>query len=185
MLPHTTPSTVARQVWVFGGYCVCAAVLTSPVVFHLTTQISIAHKIPGWVPGDGDPRHSLWMLWFTKHSVFELDRFPLFIDALFYPRGADLRYLSLIILPLLLSLPLVRLVGLIAAYNRLTLLSLASVGYASLLLVNYPRKDGWAACVSGLIMAHLGYPERIQDGWPQSRRYERERELTALVSPYI
>jgi hypothetical protein len=161
MFPHTTRSTVARKVWVFEVYCVCADVLTSPVVFHLTTHIPIAHQIPGWMPGDGDPRHSLWMLWFTKHSVFELDRFPLFSDALFYPRGADLRYLSLIILSLLLSLPFVQLVGLIAAYNQLTLLSLSSAGYASLLLINYPRKDGRAACVSGLIMAHLGYPERI------------------------
>jgi len=52
-------------------------------------------------------------------------------------------------------------------------------------LTAYFMKDGRAACVSGLIMIHLGYPERIQAGWPQSRRDERERELAALLSPRI
>jgi hypothetical protein len=58
-------SRVTFHVLVFGGYLLLALALTYPVVFHLTTHISIAHQIPGWVPGDGDSWYSLWVLWFT------------------------------------------------------------------------------------------------------------------------
>jgi hypothetical protein len=46
-------------------------------------------------------------------------------------------------------------------------------------------KGGSPACVSGPIMAHPGYLERIRGGWPQSRCYERERQLAALLLPRI
>ena len=78
---------VTMHVSVFGGYLLLAIALTYPVAFHLTTHIPIAHQLPGWVSGDGDPWYSLWMLWFTKHSLIELGRLPLFSDALFHPRG--------------------------------------------------------------------------------------------------
>ena len=151
------PRRVARHLLVLCGYFFLTVVVTYPVAFHLTTHIPIAHQIPGWAPGDGDPWYSLWMLWFTKHSLVELGRLPLFSDALFYPRGADLRYFSLIMFPLLLSLPLVYLAGLIAAYNLLILLSLAAAGYATFLLVQYLTKDGRVAFISGLIFAFCPY----------------------------
>jgi hypothetical protein len=81
----------------------------------------------------------------------------LFSDALFYPRGVDLRYFSLIMFPLLLSLPLVYLVGLIAAYNFLILLSLAAAGYGTFLLVQYLTKDGRVAFVSSMVFAFCAY----------------------------
>src|SRR5882724_186298 len=151
------PRRVARHLLVLCGYFFLTVVVTYPVAFHLTTHIPIAHQIPGWAPGDGDPWYSLWMLWFTKHSLVELGRLPLFSDALFYPRGADLRYFSLIMFPLLLSLPLVYLAGLIAAYNLLILLSLAAAGYATFLSVQYLTKDGRVAFISGLIFAFCPY----------------------------
>jgi hypothetical protein len=49
----------------------------------------------------------------------------------------------------------------------------------------YLTKGGSPACVSGPIMAQPGYLERIRGGWPQSRRYERERQLAALLLPRI
>jgi hypothetical protein len=83
-------SMVTYHVSVCGGYLLLAIPLTYPVAFHLTTRIPIAHQIPGWAPGDGDPWHSLWVLWFSKHSLVELGRLPLFSNAVFYPRSADL-----------------------------------------------------------------------------------------------
>jgi hypothetical protein len=151
------PRRVARHLLVLCGYIFLTVAVTYPVAFHLTTHIPIAHQIPGWAPGDGDPWYSLWMLWFTQHSLVELGRLPLFSDALFYPRGVDLRYFSLIMFPLLLSLPPVYLAGLIAAYNLLVLLSLAAAGYATFLLVQYLTKDGRVAFVSGLIFAFCPY----------------------------
>jgi hypothetical protein len=150
-------SRVTFHVLVFGGYLLLALALTYPVVFHLTTHIPIAHHIPGWVPGDGDPWHSLWVLWFTQHSLVDLGRPPLFSDALFYPGGADLGYLSLVLFPLLLSFPLVQFAGVVAAYNLLILFSLTAAGYATFLLVRYLAKDGRVAFASGLIFAFCPY----------------------------
>jgi hypothetical protein len=150
-------SRVTFHVSVFGGYLLLAIALTYPVAFHLTTHIPITNQIPGWVPGDGDPWHSLWVLWFTKHSLVELGHLPFSSDALFYPRGADLRDFGLVIFPLLVSLPLVQLIGLIAAYNLLILISLAAAGYATFLLVHYLMQDWRVAFVSGLIFAFCPY----------------------------
>ena len=72
------------------------------------------------------------------------------------PGASDLGYFSLFIFPLLLSLPLVQLMGLIVPYNLLILLSLAAAGYATFLLVQYLTKDG-VAFVSGLIFAFCPY----------------------------
>ena len=35
------------------------------------------------------------------------------------------------------------------------------------------------------IMVHPGYPEHLSDAWPQSHRYKRHGELTALTSPRV
>jgi chitin disaccharide deacetylase len=35
------------------------------------------------------------------------------------------------------------------------------------------------------IMVHPGYCDSVLDNWPQSRRYKREQELTALTSPRV
>jgi hopanoid biosynthesis associated protein HpnK len=35
------------------------------------------------------------------------------------------------------------------------------------------------------VMLHPGYRDGIVDGWPMSRRYDRERELRALTSPRV
>src|SRR5262245_44192656 len=131
MQVRAVPRRGARHLLGLAGYIFLTVVVTYPVAFHLTTHIPIAHQIPGWAPGDGDPWYSLWLLWFTEHSLAELGRLPLFSDALFYPRGIDLGYLSLVMLPLLLSVPLVALAGPIAAYNLLILLSLVMAGYAT------------------------------------------------------
>ena len=148
---------VTFHVSVFGGYLLLAIALTYPVAFQLTTHIPIAHQGPAWVSGHGDPWYSLWMLWFTKYSLTELGRLPLFSDALFYPRGADLGYFSLLIFPLILSIPFVHFLGLIVAYNLLIILSLAAAGYATFLLAQYLTKDGRVAFVSGLIFAFCPY----------------------------
>mgnify|MGYP005852161585 CR=1 FL=1 len=142
---------------ILGCYVLLASALTYPVAFHLTTHIPIVHQIPGWAPGDGDPWHSLWGLWFAKYSLFERGRLPLFTDDIFYPRGVDLGYATWVMVPLLLSLPLVSLIGLVATYNVLILASLALAGYSAFLLVHHLTKDRKAAFVSGLIFAFSPY----------------------------
>jgi hypothetical protein len=150
-------SRLVCHVGIFGAYFLLAVILTFPVAFYLTSHIPIVHHIPGWVAGDGDPWHSLWIFWFVNHSLLELGRLPFSTELLFYPRGTDLMYLSLIILPLLLSLLLVPLVGLITAYNLLILFSLAGAGYGTYLLVHYLTQDKAAAFIAGLVFAFSPY----------------------------
>jgi hypothetical protein len=142
---------------IVSAYLLFAVILTLPLALYLTTHIPIEHQLPGWMTGDGDPWHSLWILWFVNHSLLELGRLPFSTDMLFYPRGMDLMYFSLIALPLLLALTLVPVVGLITTYNVLVLLSLAGAGYGAFLLVHYLTRDRGAAFIAGLVFAFSPY----------------------------
>jgi hypothetical protein len=145
----------AMMAWL--GYLGLSVALTYPVALGLATHIPIAHQIPGWMPGDGDPWHSLWMLWFADVSLFERGTLPFATELLFFPRGADLSYFALVILPLLIALPLVRLVGVVATYNLLIILSLAAAGYAAFRLVDRLVQDKRAAFLAGMVFAFCPY----------------------------
>lgn len=142
---------------ILGTYVLLAVALTYPVAWHLNTHIPIAHQIPGWAPGDGDPWHSLWELWFVKSSLLARGQFPLYTDNIFYPRGADLGYNLWVVVPLIFSVPLTALIGLVATYNVLILGFLALAGYAAFLLVHHLTMDRRAAFVSGVIFAFSPY----------------------------
>jgi hypothetical protein len=172
---HPTHSTISCHLWDFGTYFVCAAALTSPVGSQFTTYIRVAHRIPSWAPSNG-------IVW---RSLFDLSHLPFVGDALFCCEGVSPGCLSLITLPPLLSRLFVQAMGVVAAYNFLIPLYQASAGSASFPVVHYLTKAGRAACVSGPLLTHPRHPERMQDGWPQSRRHERERELAALLLPRI
>jgi len=144
---------VTRDIPIILGYLLLAVILTYPVALHLWTHVPIFQETSGWATDERDPWHSLWLLWYTHYSLVEQGQLPFSTDLLFYPKGADLMYLSFIILPLLLSLPLISLVGLIAAYNLLILFSLAAAGYGTFLFVNYLTGDRRAAFVAGLVFA--------------------------------
>jgi hypothetical protein len=135
------------------GYLVLALLMTYPVAWHIGTHILAAQQMPTLAPDDRDPWHSLWVLWFTKHSLFELGQLPFSTDLLFYPRGTDLAYLGFIIFSVLLALPFVQLFGLITAYNLLILFSLTAAGYTGFLLVRYLTQDQRAAFVAGMVFA--------------------------------
>jgi hypothetical protein len=155
--PQSGVPRLLCHVGVFSAYLVVALVLTLPVACYFTSHIPIVHHIPGWVAGDGDPWHVLWTFWFVQHSLVELGRLPFSTDILFYPRGTDLMYLSLIVLPLLLALLLVQFVSLITAYNLLLLLSLAGAGYGVFLLVHDLTHERGPAFTAGLVFAFSPY----------------------------
>jgi hypothetical protein len=146
-------SKIARDILVFLGYLLLAVILTYPVVLHLGTHIPVFQETSGWVTDERDPRHSLWLLWYTRYSLVELGRLPFSTELLFYPKGADLMYVSFIILSLLFFVPLISLVGLIAAYNLLIPFSLAGAGFATFLLVTYLAQNRRAAFVAGIVFA--------------------------------
>jgi hypothetical protein len=131
--------------------------LTYPVAPRLATHVPIAHQIPGWVPGDGDPWQSLWGLWFIARSLLGEGRLPLHTDDLFYPLGVDLSAVVLVLLPLLLAVPLVAALGPVIAYNAMVIGALALAGYATFLLATRVVGHRGAAFVAGVIFAFSPY----------------------------
>jgi hypothetical protein len=63
---------VALHVALAGAYLVVALALTYPVVLHPRSTMPIAHQIPDWRPGDGDPWQALWAIW-SRWKTLRLD----------------------------------------------------------------------------------------------------------------
>ena len=63
--PVRLPTRVTiRHLVVVSGYAIATLVMTYPVMSVLTRAIPIDHQIEGWYPGDVDPWHALWILWY-------------------------------------------------------------------------------------------------------------------------
>jgi hypothetical protein len=124
---------------------------------HPHSTIPIDHQIPGWAPGDGDPWQSLWALWLVRRSLVSTGRLPLVTDLIFYPLGADLWYVLLILPPAAVALALWELMGLIATYNVMVVGSLALAGYAAFLLVRRVSGSSIGAFLGGIVFAFSPY----------------------------
>lgn len=131
--------------------------MTYPVAARPGSHVPIAHQIPGWMPGDGDPWQSLWGLWFIARSLLAEGRLPFHTDDLFYPLGVDLSVVVLVLLPLLLAVPLVALLGPVIAYNAMMIGALALAGYATFLLAGRVVGHRGAAFLAGVIFAFSPY----------------------------
>jgi hypothetical protein len=147
----------ALHVGVVGAYVLLALALTYPVAIRPRSSIPIAHQIPHWAPGDGDPWQALWGFWLLRRSLAAGSGLPVTTELLFYPLGADTSYIALILVPGLIALPLMTAAGLVATYNLLIVGSLAMAGYGAFLLV-------WRIChgtgpsfVGGLVLAFSPY----------------------------
>jgi hypothetical protein len=147
----------ALHLGVLGSYVLLALALTYPVVLHPRSTIPIAHQIPHWVPGDGDPWQALWGFWFLGHSLATEGRIPLTTNLLFYPLGTDTAYVSLVLIPGLIALPLMAVAGLVATYNLLLVGALALAGYGAFLLVRRICRSAGPAFVGGLVFAFSPY----------------------------
>jgi hypothetical protein len=136
---------------------IVALALTYPVVLHPRSSIPIAHQIPGWAPGDGDPWQSLWAFWLVRHSLVDAHRLPLYTDLIFYPLGVELWYVVLILPPAAVALGLQALVGLVATYNILIVGALALAAHAAFLLVRHVSGHRLGAFLGGLVFAFSPY----------------------------
>ncbi|MGH7334654.1 MAG: hypothetical protein ACREKS_18295, partial [Candidatus Rokuibacteriota bacterium] len=148
---------VALHLGVLGAYLLLALALTYPVVLHPRSTIPIAHQIPHWVPGDGDPWQALWGFWFLGHSLATMGRIPLTTELLFSPLGTDISYVTLVLIPGLIALPLMTVAGLVASYNLLVVGALALAGYGAFLLVRRICRRAGPAFVGGLVFAFSPY----------------------------
>jgi hypothetical protein len=142
---------------VLGAYVLLTLVLTYPVVLHPSSTIPIAHQIPKWAPGDGDPWQSLWGFWFFQHALATSGRIPFTTDLIFYPLGTDIGYVAFVLLTGLISLPLVAVAGIVIAYNAIMVGGLALAGYGTFLLVRRICGCALPAFVGGLVFAFSPY----------------------------
>jgi hypothetical protein len=148
---------VALHVALAGAYLVVATALTYPVVLHPRSTIPIAHQIPDWRPGDGDPWQALWAIWMMTDALLRTGRVPMSTNLIFHPLGVDMWYAPATLPVVLPALPLVRMAGIVFAYNAMMIGSLALAGYAAFLLVRRLTGDPVGAFVGGLVFAFCPY----------------------------
>lgn len=151
---------------IIAGYTLLTFVLTYPMILYLTTHIPFNPYISTdfnskkeLIPGVGDHWYFMWALGFIEHLLVGSRRWSLFTDAIFYPRGVDLTYHTLLGfgVPLAVSIPFVHFLGVILTYNLFTICSFILTAYSTFLLVRYLIKDSRAAFVSGVIFAFSPY----------------------------
>ena len=104
-------------------FAALSAVLMWPLLVHPTTAM------PGTAV-DHDVVSFVWNLWWTKHALFELHRFPLRCGYVLAPFGADLRLHTYSLLHGLVSLPLQPLLGVVGAFNAITFATLVANGWS-------------------------------------------------------
>ncbi len=114
-------------------YSFLACLVTWPLPLHLHTHLAAME----YGELGQDVWQHAWNMWWVHQALLVEHTNPYQTTALFYPHGASL-YMHSLNLPLgLLGLPLLPLLGIVATYNILTLLTMVLVGYCSFLLARH------------------------------------------------
>jgi hypothetical protein len=138
---------LARHAAPFLFYLLIALFATFPLLLHLHSRLPAVSGEQGQ-----DVWQSVWNIWWVHRALFVEHTNPYQTDMLFYPQGAGL-ILHTLNLPLaLVGALLIPLVGVVASYNLVTLLTLALAGYCSFLLARYLTGNSLAALVAGTIV---------------------------------
>jgi hypothetical protein len=134
-------------------YFLFTLIFTFPLFLHISTSTPLADQ-------QGDQFQSMWMFWWFKTALLNLNTNPLYTDFLFYPQGSSLIYhmpifLSLLALPFqyLFSSP----ANLIIGYNLILMFTFVLSGFGVYLLIKYLVKDPVTAFICGLIFAFCPY----------------------------
>jgi len=132
------------------AYALLAVLLTWPTVTHLASAL----------PGDGgDDPAIAWNLWWVKHALLTLHANPLITTTMFYPIGINLAFYTLTLLNALTALPLTLNLGVVAASNLHTLLTMVIGAYGMALLARQQlsawrgRPAIWPAALAGIFYA--------------------------------
>ncbi|HEY6420268.1 MAG TPA: hypothetical protein VIX59_14825 [Candidatus Binataceae bacterium] len=103
-----------------------------------------------------DPSVSMWFfVWWPYAFVHHLD--PFFTDLLWAPSGINLAWTTAIFLPSLVIWPLTASLGLIAAYNVLSLAILPLGAWTAFLLCRYICRAWWPSILGGYIFGFSAY----------------------------
>jgi hypothetical protein len=134
---------IARYVFVFVLFGALTAVLTYPQVRHLSTGVNDA----------GDPLLNAWALAWIAHQLPQ-EPAHVFDANIFYPERRTLAYSETLLVPGLMTAPLIWSgAGPILAYNLLFLSGFVLSGVGTFLLVRTLTGRSDAAIVSGVLFA--------------------------------
>ena len=114
-------------------------------------------RIPGWFPGDGDPWHYLWGIWYVARALSTFPPPLLWTDLVFFPLGFDLPFLPGVGLILGAGALLKPAFGLVLTYNMLWWLSFALAGWAMYALARHLVGDRIVAFVCGGLFTFSSY----------------------------
>lgn len=144
-----SPRTVLRPLLpVVLGYVLLTLLLTWPLVTQFTTAV------PG-VPGDTNV--FLWNAWWVDHALTRAGTNPFHTDYIFHPQGVSLVFHSLTFLNSLVSIPLRRLFGPIAAHNLIVVAGFVLSGCGAYLLIRHLTRHEIASFIGGIVFAFCPY----------------------------
>lgn len=127
------------------SYTLLAVFMTYPVIFRLTSALA-------GLPLE-DAVGKMWMLWWTKEALLDLQINPANLTHLYHPSAPY--HPLLIVYPLLQlhALPLLLTVGPITAYNVEFLLSFVLTGLTTYMLCYYLTKNCMGSFIGGVVFA--------------------------------
>jgi hypothetical protein len=139
-----------ENIVVFLFFSLLTIVLTYPAAFHLGDRVIGAYR--------GDNFHYLWQLWYPAHAVFDLHTSPFLDPDIYVPYGFDLiRNQDLSPANVLLFMPVTYLLGEVATYNLLVLLSFPLTAFGTFLLARQLWGSRAGALLAGVIVAFCAY----------------------------
>lgn len=139
------------------AYLVLAIVLSYPLVVAPHRSIPMDPQIEGWFPGDGDPWHYVWGIWYVARAFSTFPPPLLWTDLVFFPIGWEIPFLPGVGLILGPGALLRSVFGLVLTYNVLWWLSFALAGHATYLLARHLVGDRAVAFVCGGLFAFSSY----------------------------
>src|SRR6185437_4833125 len=118
---------------------------------------TLAGGLSSFYVGNGpDPPQSIWFLaWWTHALAARIN--PLFTHAVWAPAGVNLAWTTNIPLAALLMLPVTHALGAVAAYNILSLLCPAVVGWGAFLLCRHIVREFAPALLGGFVFGFSPY----------------------------
>lgn len=127
------------------SYGLITVFMTYPVVFHLTSALAGSPQ--------GDAVGKMWMLWWNKKALLDLQINPANLTHLYHP--SEPYHPLLIVYPFLQlhALPLLLMLGPIAAYNVEFLFSFVLTGLTTYMLCYYLTNNHMASFIGGVIFA--------------------------------
>jgi hypothetical protein len=136
---------------IFFAYFFIAILMTYPLITNITSFV------PCSLPWCDDNWNFIWVFWWFKKSLIDLNTNPLYSNYIFYPEGANLLFFSSSPFNAILSVPLQIFFGVIPAYNILVLFAIILNAIGMYLLVNYLTKDTKASFISGIVFGFSSY----------------------------